>query len=139
MANPILQSRIKGEEQAEKFARDVGAIIDRPVNSVYITAGAQAGTDRVLTLQVRDRAKNVRLGRHVVALWAANTSGGAPGGSVTLASPSAGSLIQSTANLFVYITDANGQVVVTVTSTAATRYFEAVWLGSPRETALTWT
>lgn len=140
MSNPIIQSRIAGASAAEiaKFARDVGAVIDRPINDVYATAAAQAGGDRTVTFQVRDRARNPRKGRHLVAVWAATASGGAPSASPTFAAPSSGALIQSTASVYLYITDADGQVVVDVTASAGTWYFEGVWLGRPVETALVW-
>lgn len=140
MANPIIQSRINGGVPAEvaKFARDTGAVIDRPINDVYITAAAQVSGDRELTLQVRDRAKNPRLGRHLVAVWAATASGGPPSASPTFGAPASGALIQSTASVYVYVTDDDGQVVLDVTASAGTWYFEAIWLGRPAETALAW-
>lgn len=139
--NPILQSRVdvRAPETVRKFAADVGSLIDRPVNDVYFTAGTQASTTRAVTCQVRDRNKHVREGRHIIAVWAATATGGGPSATPTFDStPTAGTQIQSTGSLYIYVTDTAGKVVVDVDSAAATLYFNGVWLGRPQETALTW-
>lgn len=140
-ANPILQSAVdvRAPETVRKFAGDVGALIDSPINDVYITAAAQVATTRTLTIQVRDRRKRARTGRHLIAVWAATASGGAPSGTPTFNAPADGVLIQSTGDVYVYLTDGDGVVTVDVDSAAATLYFGGAWLGRPKETALAWT
>jgi hypothetical protein len=140
-ANPILQSRVdvRAAETVRKFAADVGALIDQPINDVYFTAGTQVATARPVTCQVRDRRKNVRSGRQIIAVWAATTAGGAPSGTPTFdATPTSGTQLHADGSVYIYLTDADGKVVVDVDSAAATLYFNGVWLGRPKETALVW-
>lgn len=139
-ANPIIQSRINGRdpEAVRKAIADIGSLIDEPINSVYATAAVQSTTDRVVTFQVRDRVKNVRTGRQIIAVWVSATEGGAPSSSPTWASPSAGTLIRTDADVKRYLTDATGKVTVTVTASAGTWYFSGVWVGRPTERPLIW-
>lgn len=139
-ANPIIQGKINGRdpEAVRKAIADIGALIDEPINSVYATAGTQSTGDRDVTFQVRDRLKNTRSGRQIIAVWVSATEGGAASASPTWGSATAGTLIRTDSNIRRYITDDSGKVTVPVTASAATWYFSGIWVGRPTERPLVW-
>lgn len=113
-----------------RFARNVGAIIDKPIYHGWVGADAQGTVSpnvRRLTYQVRNRRGDALLGRFIVHLWLAATATGAPQGAQTVDFKS-GTILETVLGdgEWRVQTDASGQVVMDVTVTGGgTRYLRS--------------
>lgn len=130
--------------QVRRHAAEVSDFINRPIASVRLTAGTQAGNARTFTGQVIDRRGASMSGRWVVLVTVAATDGGAPSATDNTLSVTAGSLLETvTADACVRVmTAADGTFAFSLTlggSGARTRYVAATVEVEIVDSAFGWT
>ncbi len=106
-----------------------------------VTAGAEAADVRRITLQVRDRLRNVWKRRWRVHFYLTTTEGGNPGGTQTVVFVSGTLLDTHTANVrYTALTDADGKIEIDVgVIGAGTRFVYADVIGEPVGLGFAWT
>lgn len=127
--------------ETEIFKRQVAAVIDRPIAETSVSADAQIGGVRRVTVQLRSRRARPRRGeRWLCHVYLSLTAGGSPAAASGV-SVIAGRVVQTiTADAeWVIETDGDAKIVLDVSSGAATRYVNVAPIGRvDRSEPITW-
>lgn len=127
--------------QWEDFARKLLTLFDRPVAEASVSAAAQAGPTRRVTIQVRDRIRKAWAGRWRVHVYVTAAPDADPGGTQTVALVSGSALETFVPNVrWMFLTDTDGKVVLDLTlAGVGMRFVYADVVGKPAGSdALSW-
>lgn len=121
--------------------RAVGRLLGIDRRRAIVTWGDESADARACRVRVVDRVDAPQAGRYLVLVWIATSEFGAPGGTQTFGSATAGTIVHTlTADKTVLVeTGADGVASFPVTVTGAgTRYAQALCLGEIASFAASW-